>query len=101
MINIFDVWVYSLGLGFFLMGKTYLEVPTVNANIKCIYIYICKRLLQICGSPPRAARGLQGVRQRQGRLHRLQRPGKLHEDHGLHAHRDGVDRTEPADQHEP
>lgn len=27
-------------LRFFLMGKMYLEVPTVNANIKCIYIYI-------------------------------------------------------------
>lgn len=49
----------------------------------------------------RAEGGLQGVRQGQRRLHRVQRFGELHEDDGVHAHGDGADRTEPADQHEP
>lgn len=48
----------------------------------------------------RAAGRLQRVRQGQGRFHQLQGPGQLHEDHGLHAHGDGADRAEPADQHE-
>lgn len=49
----------------------------------------------------RAEGGLQGVRQRQRRLHRMQGFGELHEDDGVHAHGDGADRAEPADQHEP
>lgn len=54
-----------------------------------------------CVCATRAAGSFYRVRQRQGRLHHLQRPRQPDENHGLHADWNGADRIEPEHQHEP
>lgn len=78
--------------------KCFLTLPdsdgvTVLVFIQFVYIssflhwgFMKKRHTLLC----RAARGLQGVWLRSRWLFELQRRSRMHEDHGLHAHRNGA-----------